>query len=162
LSRRTGFTYRLPSASEWEYMAAAGNEPGSGRSNEKISACSVANIADQAAREVYPGWKISNCNDANVHTAPVAGFNANAFGIHDSLGNVFEWVLDCWNPNYAGAPQDGSAWFQGDCSQRELRGGSWFSQPAFLSHRFRNRLPTRTRTSSIGFRVVRELRRIEE
>ncbi len=157
LSARTGFKYRLPSASEWEYSAAAGGDAARWWDDESLDACRAANIADRSARDAYPVWITDECSDASVHTAPVGSFAANPFGLHDSLGNVFEWVLDCWNDSYQDAPQDGSAWLDGDCSQRELRGGSWFTQPVLVRHAYRNRLPANTRTSSIGFRVVREL-----
>lgn len=162
LSQRTGFVYRLPSASEWEVSSAAGSSPANWWADEGKSACSAANVADQSAAEAYPAWITATCSDASVNTSPAGSYDANPFGIHDSLGNVFEWVLDCWNPNYVSAPVDGSAWLRGDCTQRELRGGSWFTQPEFVSHTFRNRLPADTRTSSIGFRVVRELERVDE
>ena len=43
-------------------------------------------------------------------TAPVGSFRPNAFGLYDTAGNAAEWVEDCWNPSYNGAPNDGSAW----------------------------------------------------
>jgi formylglycine-generating enzyme required for sulfatase activity len=68
----------------------------------------------------------------------VATFAANAFGLHDMHGNVWEWVEDCWNESYHGAPTDGSAWATGDCDRRVQRGGSWFAVPKVsrAAHRF--------------------------
>ncbi len=66
-------------------------------------------------------------NDGYVYSAPVGSFAPNAFGLYDMLGNVFEWVQDCWHPDYRGAPGDGSARLTGDCSQHDIRGGSWFT-----------------------------------
>jgi formylglycine-generating enzyme required for sulfatase activity len=99
------------------------------------------------------------CNDGYVYTAPVGSFTANAFGLSDMLGNVFEWVQDCWHDNYQSAPTDGSAWVQGECRQREMRGGSWFTTPAYVRSAYRNRFEEDYRSNSIGFRVVRELRK---
>ena len=59
------------------------------------------------------------------NTAPVGSFSANAWGLHDLHGNVWEWVQDCSNDSYVGAPTDGSAWTSGDCGRRVIRGGSW-------------------------------------
>ena len=71
-------------------------------------------------------------------TVTVGSFPANPFGLHDAHGNVREWVEDCWNSNYAGAPADGSARMSGDCWNRVLRGGSWDSKPGSLRSAFRN------------------------
>jgi formylglycine-generating enzyme required for sulfatase activity len=155
LSEKTGKTYRLPSAAEWEYAAnaslASSDEP-----QAKVDICSIANVADQAAAQRYPGWDIFDCNDHFVAAAPVGSFAANAFGLNDMLGNVFEWVQDCWSDTYEGARSDGSARISADCTQRETRGGSWFTSPDYLRASYRNRFDHRYRSSSVGFRVVRE------
>lgn len=72
-------------------------------------------------------------------------------------GNVWEWVQDCWNGSYAGAPVDGSAWLSGDCSERVLRGGSWYDDPRFLRAAFRFRYSSGDRLSLYGVRVARTL-----
>ena len=87
---------------------------------------------------------------------PVGSFQPNAFGLYDMHGNVEEWVADCWNGSYAGAPTDGSAWLQGDCSGRVLRGGSW-DVPGMLRAAYRSGFATVVRRSFIGFRVARTL-----
>ena len=113
LSEQTGKRYRLPSEAEWEYAARAGTTTAYWWGNEI-------------------GQNRANCDGCgsqwdNKQTAPVGSFKPNAFGLYDTAGNVWEWVQDCWNENYAGAPTDGSAWEEGDCSQRVLRGGAWFN-----------------------------------
>ncbi len=71
-------------------------------------------------------------------TVAVGMFPANAFGLHDMHGNVWEWVEDCWHASYAGAPADGSAWTEGgDCGARLVRGGSWYFEPGNLRAAFR-------------------------
>lgn len=155
LSKKTGRSYRLLSASEWEYIARNGNDIPKNENQNKRQLCNIANVADQSAEGVYPGWKVFQCRDNHVHTAPVGSFKANALGIQDMTGNVFEWVADCWNDNYINAPRDGSAWLTGDCSQRVLRGGSWFTSPGYVRPAFRNRFGSGYRSSSIGFRVSR-------
>jgi formylglycine-generating enzyme required for sulfatase activity len=156
LSKRTGRIYRLPSASEWEYAASAG-----GASSDSLmgnaEACKFANIADATAAERYPGWDTVACIDKYPQSAPVGSFAANAFGLYDMVGNVFEWTQDCWNGAYDGAPQDASARLSGDCQEREMRGGSWFTSPRYLRASYRNRFPHDYRSTSVGFRVVGEV-----
>jgi formylglycine-generating enzyme required for sulfatase activity len=159
LSQTTGHVYRLPSASEWEYAARAGRGESRPWGARTAEACVAANIADESAAQRFPGWKVHDCNDGYVFTAPVGAFGANAFGLSDLFGNVFEWTQDCWHEGYAGAPTDGSAWTEGDCSQREMRGGSWFTTPAYVRAAYRNHFDASYRSNSVGFRLVRELER---
>jgi formylglycine-generating enzyme required for sulfatase activity/predicted Ser/Thr protein kinase len=157
LSQKSGQTYRLPSASEWEYAARAGTDSTQPWAADASGACVDANVADERAAQRFPGWKTFPCSDGYVNTAPVGSFKANAFGLNDLLGNVFEWVEDCWQPDYTGAPTDGSARRDGDCKEHELRGGSWFSSPRFVSASYRNRFEMDYRSSAVGFRLVREV-----
>jgi formylglycine-generating enzyme required for sulfatase activity len=157
LSRKTGQLYRLPSESEWEYGARAG----SGASQpwtDSAAACTIANIADQSAAQHYPGWKVDPCSDGYVYTAPVGTFKPNAFGLYDMLGNVAEWVQDCWHDDYQGAPTNGSAWLSAGCTEHSVRGGSWFTNPARVSVSARNRFDDAYRSNSVGFRLVREIK----
>lgn len=156
LSQRTQQTYRLPSASEWEYAARAGSTADRAWTSDE-QACAIGNVADRSAAQRFPGWTVVECNDAYAQAAPVASFAANAFGLHDMLGNVFEWVGDCWIDTYQGAPLDGAARTDGDCVRRELRGGSWFTAPQFVRFAYRNHFAGDYRSASIGFRVVREI-----
>ena len=88
-------------------------------------------------------------------TLPVGGYPANAFGLHDVHGNVWEWTEDCWNGNYNGAPLDGAVWTSGDCSPRVLRGGSWYGDPQDLRSAYRIRGTASNRGGDSGFRVSR-------
>ena len=67
----------------------------------------------------------------------MGSFPANAWGLYDMHGNVWEWVQDCWNGSYAGAPVDGSAWLSGKCALRVGRGGSWLDYPSALHSEWR-------------------------
>ena len=108
LSLKTGHPYRLLSESEWEYVARAGTST-SFYYGETIS-------PDQANyRENGLG-----------QTLPVGSYPANAFGLYDVNGNVWEWLQDCWNDSYSGAPSDGSAWESEQCRSCVLRGGTWY------------------------------------
>ena len=119
LSGRTGQTYRLLSESEWEYVARAGTET-EFHTGRRIT-------TDQAN---FHGEYTYNGSSEGVdrgETVSVGSFPGNNFGLHDVHGNVWEWVEDCWNGSYDGAPTDGSAWTAGECNERVLRGGSWGS-----------------------------------
>ena len=160
LSRETGERYRLLSESEWEYVARAGTGTswywGDGESGQ----CTHANGADRALKRRYGDWKwtVASCDDGRIHTAPVGSYAANGFGLHDVLGNAWEWVEDCWHESYAGAPKDGRAWTGGgDCGRRVLRGGSWGFEPWFLRSAYRSRYSAGIRYSLAGFRVARTL-----
>jgi formylglycine-generating enzyme required for sulfatase activity len=136
LSRKTGKDYRLLSEAEWEYVARAGTTTkyhwGDGFSASKLARGS--------------------------ETEPVGSYGANAFGLYDVHGNVWEWVEDCWHDSYLGAPADGSAWTNGgDCSRHILRGGSWSYIPRGLRVAIRNSFGTEYRLSYGGFRVARPL-----
>lgn len=142
LSRRTGKAYRLLSEAEWEYAAQAG----SGLEQSVQHGANQANCDGCGSR-----WD-------NRQTAPVGSFAANAFGLHDMLGNVWEWTADCWNENLSGLPTDGSARTSGDCSRRVLRGGSWSYYPRGTRSAYRDGGTTDFRNFvDGGFRVARTL-----
>jgi len=158
LSKKTGERYRLPSESEWEFAARAGETdewPGA----DPAGVCKQANIAGS---ETGFRWAHTACADNyTLETAPVASFPANQYGLYDSLGNVAEWTLDCMSLSYLDAPADGSANNRGLCNSRVTRGGSWFSgaRESRLTARFN--LKAGDRNDFTGFRVVRELPGIE-
>ena len=159
LSEETGKEYRLLSESEWEYVARAGTGTSRYWGEGEAGQCEYANGADEALKGEYADWPwaVASCNDGHVWTSPVGRFGANGFGLHDVLGNVWEWVEDCWNGSYRGAPADGSAWESGDCERRVLRGGSWNFIPGDLRSANRNGDPTGYRDLNAGFRVARTL-----
>ena len=121
-------------------------------------ACRHANVYDRTGKDEFSfDWPHHDCRDGHGQTSSAGVFDPNDFGLHDMLGNVWEWVADCWNESYAGAPSDGSAWTSGDCSHRVLRGGSWDNNPWFVRFAYRNWFSAGRRINSFGFRVARTL-----
>jgi formylglycine-generating enzyme required for sulfatase activity len=143
LSRRTRKPYRLMSEAEWEYAARAG------------TTSRYSFEADGWALGEY-AWHSGN---SEGRTHPVGQKEPNAFGLHDVLGNVWEWVQDCYQHSYSGAPTDGSARIESDCSRRVLRGGSWGADPPHLRSAARRSQAFDVRDSIIGFRIGRALAR---
>ncbi len=142
LNAKTGKRYRLPTESEWEYAARAGG----------TSAYSFGDIVSELGNHA---WFRGNSGNK---THPVGGKAANEFGLHDMHGNVWEWVEDCYQPNYVGAPADSSAAPRQDACDRVFRGGSWVSNlPDFLRSAYRYRFLPFIRLSYLGFRVARTL-----
>ena len=160
LSAETGEEYRLPSESEWEYVARAGTRSARYWGEDAGEQCRYANGSDESVRRRYSDWRwrVVSCDDGYVHTSPVGSFEANGYGLHDVLGNVSEWVEDCWNESYVGAPADGSAWTRGNCEGRMLRGGSWDDFPWNLRFANRGTSTPDYRIIFFGFRIVRTLR----
>ena len=157
LSRMTGKEYRLLTEAEWEYGARAGTQTAYSFGNDATEICKHANLADQSFRRRGYTGDIGNCDDKQAQTAPVGSYPANAFGLHDMHGNVFEWVQDCYINSYKNAPADGSAVPDKEGCSRVLRGGSWVNDPRDLRAAQRNNGSPVYRNSSLGFRVARTL-----
>ncbi len=146
LSRKTGKSYRLLSEAEWEYVARAETTTpfwwGSSISTSE---------ANYNGSYTYGGGPKG---ESRQRTLPVDSFSANPWGFYNVHGNVWEWVQDCWNASYSGAPTDGSAWAIGDCGLRVLRGGSWANVPGSSARGREASTPARV---DFGFRVGRTL-----
>lgn len=158
LSTTTGKRYRLPSESEWEYAARAGSDRKRFWGDDPSEGCSYANIYDLTARRVYPlAWRHAGCVDGFADVAPVGSLIPNAWGLHDMIGNVWEWVGDCFTTSKEGRPKDQRAWEWAGCAERSLRGGSWMTAPDRSRVAYPAGDPIGDRYSFLGFRVAREL-----
>jgi formylglycine-generating enzyme required for sulfatase activity len=159
LAARTGKRYRLPTETEWEYVARAGTR-GDYFWGDDDAACRYANVYDQSGEAHNRfNWAPFACDDHYAQAAPVGSFAPNNFGVHDMLGNVWEWTADCYQAPYPGTPVDGSAVqpASGSCEKRVARGGSWITRPSRQRVTFRGRDPEDTLYSFFGFRVARDL-----
>lgn len=193
LSEVSGHKYRMLSEAEFEYAARGGTTTpwfwgeaeaswGSGK------ACEFANLHDEAGKEAHPMyvWSHHKCNDGYPENAPTGQYKPNPFGLHDMLGNVREWVEDCHQEGYAGAPTDGSvrahgapcekmwegmcmdsfedgtvkasAGGEGACEKRVVRGGAWVDGASTARSAYRYAEPEDFRNYQVGFRIARELK----
>jgi len=159
LRRTTGKAYRLPSEAEWEYAARGGTATPFYWGDDANQACAYENVGDETFREKNPGTASAvPCRDGFVDTAPVGSFKPNPFGLYDMLGNVAIITADCWNPTYAGAPSDGSAWESGECGRRAARKATFGALRA-RTFRAANRFPhgALAKLNRFGFRVALSL-----
>jgi formylglycine-generating enzyme required for sulfatase activity len=148
LSAFTHRTYRLPTEAEWEYACRAGTT-----TPFHFGAVITAEVANYRASESYNG---SPKGEYRQKTTPVDYFEfANAWGLSDMHGNVFEWCQDHWHDNYEGAPTDGTAWLNdAEEDARVIRGGSWYYYPRYCRSAFRYLNNPRGTSQYLGFRVV--------
>lgn len=157
LSQKEGRVYRLPTDAEWSMAVGLGDE-GGGAPAEKHERSAQAfpwgtqwpppmgagNFADESLSKADSEFVcIPGYSDGFAFTAPVGRFSANALGLHDLSGNVWEWCEDAWRP---GDPE------------RVLRGAAWNygCQPHTLQSSHRHHLPAASRAYDVGFRVVFE------
>ena len=153
LSTQTGRNYRLPTEAEWEYACRAGTT-----TPFAFGDMITPELANYDWKSSYNGSPTRSSDPRE--TQPVGSYPANAWGLYDMHGNVWEWCLDHWHSNYADKPeelkQDGStAWLSSDESKnRLLRGGSWYSNAKSCRSAYRAHNAPDIRYGSYGFRVV--------
>jgi formylglycine-generating enzyme required for sulfatase activity len=159
LSKQTGRRYRLPSEAEWEYVERAGSKsiyPWGDMAPMRL----VGNLTGDGDKSIIGrswGTPIAGYTDYFWGPAPVRSFHVEPWGTFDMVGNVSEWVLDCWHDSYQRAPMDGSAWVNPGCEQRVARGASWASSLAQARSAARVAVNANSSNPWLGFRVLREL-----
>lgn len=158
LNQRAGAeVYRLPSEAEWEYAARGG-----ALGPFTWGLLASRDHANYGAEECCSG--LAEGADRWVNTAPVGQFPANAFGLFDMQGNVWEWTADCYAPDYEPDPDEGGdkrvdsrAYEEDGCTHRVIRGGSWLVVPHLMRLAYRVRYPPGERRRMVGFRVARSV-----
>lgn len=143
LRKQTGKRYRLPSEAEWEFAARGGQRSTYWWGTQK-------------------GVNQAHCYDcgSELNTrkpAKIGSYKPNQFNLHDTAGNLYEWVHDCYHRNYNGAPDDGAVWEGGDCSVRVVRGGSFASPASSMRVENRETFPSNKGQYNVGIRVARDL-----
>ncbi len=147
LSRITGKAYRLLTEAEYEYATRAGTTTAFYWGDDVHLNGAAMALCDGCGEDQV----------LNQQPAPVGSFSPNGFGSYDMTGNAVEWTQDCYHLNYQGAPTDGSAWTNGDCSKRIARSGGFFEPPVTLRSAHRGWAGPDLRSNYVGFRVARTL-----
>ena len=150
LSRMTHKNYRLPTETEWEYAARAGVD---GYYPSDASVDRLCHFANGAALETGYAERNIFCRDGTGKITAKAGrYRANKFGLHDTIGNVWEWVADCWQPDRPSGEVNAC-----ETGLRTVRGGSFEDPPSRLTLSTRKQVPEDFASRSVGFRVLREI-----
>lgn len=158
-AQATDASYRLLTESEWEYAARGGTTSTYWWGENQAEFCKYTNGGDLLAGEAYSAWdRAGKCSDGYLYTAPVGAYKiANAFGLYDMVGNVWEWVADCYQPSLSSAYFSEKSVPEQDCEKRSVRGGAWDYSPLYLRTAYRGAWNPTQGFSNFGFRVAKTL-----
>ena len=155
LSGQSEYDFQLPTEAEWEYACRAGTTTARYWGELPDQACRYASVADQKAEKSFGWGSAHNCNDGYAVTAPVMNFDANAFGLHDMLGNAYEWVEDVYAEDAYKRHERDNPIYTRDGPLHVLRGGGWDAGPRYVRCAYRDHISPDFRYGYIGFRLRR-------
>jgi formylglycine-generating enzyme required for sulfatase activity len=167
--RVPGLDLELPSEAQWEYACRAGTDTATYAGPMVVVGEANAPVLDPIAWyrgnsgvgfELADGWDSSGWKEkqydhSKAGTRKVGLKKPNPWGLHDMLGNVWEWCADAWHESYEGAPTDGSARVAGGAASRVVRGGSWRGSARGVRAAYRNHYDPAGRLDFVGFRCAR-------
>ncbi len=154
LSKRSGRVYQLPTEAQWEYAARGKTSGRNFWDSDPGGACRYANGADLTAKSQWPAWTTTNCDDGFKVAAPVGSFRANAFGLHDMMGNAWEWTNDWYDAEYYYKSPSVNPRGPMKGSLRIPRGGGWGNASECVRVSDRNGFDPDFRILFLGFRLV--------
>jgi formylglycine-generating enzyme len=155
LNTRTGQRFALPTEAQWEYAARGGTQSFRFWGDRADDACRYANVYDTTGKAKFNfSWSHHNCNDGYAGTAPVGRFQPNAYGLHDMLGNVWEWCEDVFDEKAYSKQTRNNPVVTSGGTARVYRGGSWFNIPWLVRAAYRDWNTPISRYFSLGFRLA--------
>lgn len=168
LRSRTGIDFDLPSETQWEFAARAGNGDAKWGDGSRIMNVNEDRNLDRLGRHVYNGGKINGTDEpssvctAENGTAEVGSYDKNSWGLYDMHGNVYEWCLDWYETdikdNYGKVninPDAPSQTLSGaGGTKRVKRGGTWWTDSSKARPAYRTSAEPTTRDKGEGFRLA--------
>ena len=155
VSEKTGRPYGLPTEAQWEYACRAGTDTVRYWGDDDASMGQYANVYDRTGKEAFNfDWESADTTDGFKVSAPVGRFKANAFGLYDMIGNVWEWCADWYDEDYYGSSPSKNPTGPTSGSSRVLRGGSWIDSPRYCRSANRYRSTPGNRYLHLGFRLA--------